>query len=1764
MHNAAVYALQPDTKDGGYRIGYSGTYNYGGLDIENNTLVGMASFGTGKGYYGNAPVVRFINNTVTHHRIAPKSSVTYYEDVCTMTSGVPNSVISGNTMYDCGVGFFVPNNYYATSSYYGGTGTDDLTVSDNTIVDANNLGIWFYLNSMGDNVTVSGNTITGGTIPSYGVYVQDDSMNGINITGNTIHAEDPIYMRGAKEWNITDNTIIGISSASNAGIYVRYGHGLIEGNTLIDADGGINVFGIYSEPPTTQVPYPPRYSIDINDNTVAFSSGRTPTSASGISIEECGSTQTATGVQPLWVNTSNNDVEVISNALVTNECRVHDTGSSFTSMGGAAGRVHTVSIMGSTYSPENLTINVGDTVRWRLVQYSSDPNNYQHSTTADNGDWDSGLMNLGSTFTHTFTTAGAYGYACSVHPLMTGNVTVVAGSTAGLSSTGINVAGSDDVLILDGTAVSGFGVGISQYGGALSLTGGSLIVADTHGVDAYDVDFTADGATIGVDDNYGVAMDIRSPAGLTGGQNVLDIANVNVDNASVALKADGHKEFRWNGGLSAASTTLETVGTASGTIENMTWTNTGTQIDAGAFSVITSIGNGMLDPTKLVIASTAIVHEGNLLDLTVTHMGNSATNVGLVVRSTEAIDLTGFGIPVNLSGNSRSEYVSASWRSKVGAEGTGINADSDLSDWYGEYTENIADDMMPGQVAMNHNSVPTGDMKITWDDDNMYIAFSGVTFSATDGMIYLDTRPGGSTSGDTWYVSHDLPFMADYMLFAEDWTTWGIREVNPQGTWIDVTNQCTGLDSAVAYGYPGVTPTWDFDSEFILPWGCLGAPTSEVRWLAIVQNETNGGVLGAYPPANILAISIDDPSGGQSFVDFGTFMLDNSEDLPDGMLDDFVLIYRTFAGSTTPTTPRDYEIIVKVSDGDGYWDWGMEPNVDMSGNEDVTIDIMRAKPVISTSLIDQVVSEDSGMTSLSLTTMVSDYQTDQAAMAWDVVDDAGNDHEHSTPYTHTMNGHSLEVTTIIDQFGGHKLEVTVTDEHGLNDSVDIWYNVTNVNDKPIICNPDRENSLTDTCLPVFWDVTDASGILHLNVRDEKAVDDGTAWTIARGLGTAANISATETTTASYILDMANEQTQEDGNPFYVQNGQTYTWSAEFASDSTDCVAYSMNVQSNAISLQENASNEKGGTCTFILSLSDGVDDATDFPVSFTVNPINDQPIIPGFDTETGRYVEVGNGTIETDWIWWVMEDDENVDNLTFDISNMMDDPDHNLAELNWEVGAAETCPYWNYFSVTVDNDNEKIILDLVPDAATDAPTSEIDYLQDADGDGETDDGVHQTQPGSGVSCLVYLYLNDTTEAPSHTDYNQSGYDTYGVRSNREELRVRVINLPEARPDYTFNVDYGFDFLNIKAVLPGTRVPFDIIVENNGDAKDLYNYEHDLHVLLYTDDNPGVVQSKIIIPAADMLDTGEDKKVRGWVTLNSATTEITTFAEVRTIHPYTGAYIDETHRKPELEELNWDDNNMTTTDTNQTLPQMVQLRSATSVASFLPGLVTVSLVGMFVGLNILAGRRDEDEAEYEAITADEEAVSPVIATILLVAITVTLSGVIYVWADSLAETDTKASPRLTAIAEADTDGSQQNWAWKIEVSQHQNLLATQAVKVTVEWENSSGNQVYEVMLTDKYGPGEGFGQNTSEYGVYGRLPSNSDATVTFKDDIDCGQGGDCMTGYGSSDIIYVRMHEEDGTKIDRAIITVFYLPPGQPATPLMSYVGTYNPATISPA
>ena len=71
------------------------------------------------------------------------------------------------------------------------------------------------------------------------------------------------------------------------------------------------------------------------------------------------------------------------------------------------------------FSPEELTINVGDTVTW------TNDDDSPHTVTADDGQFDSGNMGEGATWSFTFTEAGTYDYKCNYHSSMTATITVV-------------------------------------------------------------------------------------------------------------------------------------------------------------------------------------------------------------------------------------------------------------------------------------------------------------------------------------------------------------------------------------------------------------------------------------------------------------------------------------------------------------------------------------------------------------------------------------------------------------------------------------------------------------------------------------------------------------------------------------------------------------------------------------------------------------------------------------------------------------------------------------------------------------------------------------------------------------------------------------------------------------------------------------------------------------------------------------------------------------------------------------------------------------------------------------------------------------------------------------------------------------------------------------------------------------------------------------------------------------------------------------------
>ena len=77
-----------------------------------------------------------------------------------------------------------------------------------------------------------------------------------------------------------------------------------------------------------------------------------------------------------------------------------------------------ISIKGNAFSPDNLSIKVGDTVTW------INNDSYAHTVKGKIGEFDSGNMASGGKFSFTFDKEGTIDYICGIHTFMTGKIVV--------------------------------------------------------------------------------------------------------------------------------------------------------------------------------------------------------------------------------------------------------------------------------------------------------------------------------------------------------------------------------------------------------------------------------------------------------------------------------------------------------------------------------------------------------------------------------------------------------------------------------------------------------------------------------------------------------------------------------------------------------------------------------------------------------------------------------------------------------------------------------------------------------------------------------------------------------------------------------------------------------------------------------------------------------------------------------------------------------------------------------------------------------------------------------------------------------------------------------------------------------------------------------------------------------------------------------------------------------------------------------------------
>jgi plastocyanin len=96
-------------------------------------------------------------------------------------------------------------------------------------------------------------------------------------------------------------------------------------------------------------------------------------------------------------------------------------------------------IVDFAFAPTSLTVPAGTSLRWTNVGVAP------HTVTAGDGSFDSGMLAAGASWSRTFDQAGTYGFACAVHPAMTGSIVVTAAAGTGTSTSPPPPAGATTV-----------------------------------------------------------------------------------------------------------------------------------------------------------------------------------------------------------------------------------------------------------------------------------------------------------------------------------------------------------------------------------------------------------------------------------------------------------------------------------------------------------------------------------------------------------------------------------------------------------------------------------------------------------------------------------------------------------------------------------------------------------------------------------------------------------------------------------------------------------------------------------------------------------------------------------------------------------------------------------------------------------------------------------------------------------------------------------------------------------------------------------------------------------------------------------------------------------------------------------------------------------------------------------------------------------------------------------------------------------------------
>jgi plastocyanin len=113
------------------------------------------------------------------------------------------------------------------------------------------------------------------------------------------------------------------------------------------------------------------------------------------------------------------NAESDSGSIETNQIAADDQSAASSGGGGTDKQVTIVGIKHSkSFSPNPIEVKVGDTVTWTNDHHEG------HTVTSTSSEFNSGDIQPGQTFRHTFDKTGSFDYYCIIHPSMVGKVSV--------------------------------------------------------------------------------------------------------------------------------------------------------------------------------------------------------------------------------------------------------------------------------------------------------------------------------------------------------------------------------------------------------------------------------------------------------------------------------------------------------------------------------------------------------------------------------------------------------------------------------------------------------------------------------------------------------------------------------------------------------------------------------------------------------------------------------------------------------------------------------------------------------------------------------------------------------------------------------------------------------------------------------------------------------------------------------------------------------------------------------------------------------------------------------------------------------------------------------------------------------------------------------------------------------------------------------------------------------------------------------------------